>query len=473
MPCFLVGELYQKVNNPLPYGELFKSYCKIAPYYIKNEVLMRQICLLILLSALLYSEDIADNLYAKPKLTASQLSDKQTGSYFTGLPIINYDADKGLGYGARVYWHDNGDKEAPLFEYTPYKYEIYGQFLKTTNGWQYHVLHFDAPYIEGSLFRITSELLYEKNTQANYFGTTASSLGQLSDPNGVHYETAKEQQDALDAQGSRYYNRFLLEKPTGEVNLARDLFGGLVRFTIGVNFSYATVETYENSDANPEHNDESLLYNDNQAAPITGYKGGWDNALKLALVYDSRDFAPNPKNGNVFDLTVGLYGKALGSAYNHQRYNFSTRNFYTPDAADYLTLAFRWVYSVQVGDTPFYNKNTIGFADEFKFGLGGFRTLRGYQQDRFVADVKTVLNFEPRFSLYEAHTYGQSFEFIVVPFVDAGKVFDDVSDTDLSGYKYTYGAGMRIAWNQATIIMIDYGQSVEDSGLYINFGHIF
>ena len=84
-----------------------------------------------------------------------------------------------------------------------------------------------------------------------------------------------------------------------------------------------------------------------------------------------------------------------------------------------------------------------------------------------------LANVETRFNFYKTHTLGQTFDFMVAPFVDAGKVFDKVSDTDLSGYKYTYGAGLRIAWNQATIIMIDYGQSVEDSGLYINFGHIF
>jgi len=435
---------------------------------------MRYIYILSLFSAQLFSDDITEELYAKPKLTTQQLSNKQTGSYFTGLPLVNYDADKGLGYGARVYWHDNGERDDALFDYTPYKYEIYAQLFKTTNGWQYHFLHFDAPYVKGSLFRITGELLYEKNTQSNYFGTTAASLGELDAPGTTKtFTTADAQEQYLDDIGSRYYNRFLLEKPRAEINIAHDFFGGLVRLSAGLNISYANIKTYQNSDENPEYNNDSKLYLDNLTDPITGYDGGWDNGIKLAVVYDSRDFAPNPKNGNAFDFTVGLYGKALGSDYNHQRYNFSTRNFYTPAFADYLTLAFRWVYSVQSGDTPFYDKNTLSFADEFKFGLGGLRTLRGYQQDRFVADVKTVINFEPRFNFYEAHTHGQSFEFMAVPFVDAGKVFDNVSDTDLSGYKYTYGAGMRIAWNQATIIMIDYGQSVEDSGLYINFGHIF
>ena len=434
---------------------------------------MYKIYLFLLLPLFLLAENISDDLYAKPKLTSSQLAEKREGSYFTGLPILNYDADKGLGYGARVYWHDNGAKGSELFEYTPYKYEIYGQFLKSTNGWQYHILHFDAPYIGDSLFRITSELLYEKNTQANYFGTTSASLGKLHDASGTTYNTAQQQQEALDAQGNRYYNRFLLEKPRAEINLAHDFMGGLVRLTAGVNFSHAYIQTYENVTIGDTFSKENKLYNDSKDGALTGSKGGWDNGLKLAVVYDSRDFAPNPKNGNVFDLTVGLYGKALGSDYNHQRYNISTRNFYTPDFAEYLTLAFRWVYSVQSGATPFYNKNSIGFADEFKFGLGGLRTLRGYQQDRFVADVKTVINFEPRFSLYEAHTLGQSFEFIAVPFVDSGKVFDTVAQTDLKAYKYTVGAGLRIAWNQATVMMMDYGQSKEDSGLYINFGHIF
>ncbi len=434
---------------------------------------MFKIYLLLVLPLLLLAESISQDLYAKPKLTSSQLSEKREGSYFTGLPILNYDADKGMGYGARVYWHDNGSKTSELFEYTPYKYEIYGQFLKSTNGWQYHVLHFDAPYIGDSLFRITGEFLYEKNTQANYFGTTSDSLGHLDDATGTTYKTAQEQQEALDAQGNRYFNRFLLEKPRAEINLAHDFFGGLVRLTAGINFSHAYIQTYENTTISNTFSKENKLFNDSKDGTLIGSQGGWDNGLKLAVVYDSRDFAPNPKNGNVFDFTLGLYGKALGSDYNHQRYNFSTRNFYTPDAADFMTLAFRWVYSVQIGDTPFYSKNSIGFADEFKFGLGGLRTLRGYQQDRFVANVKTVVNFEPRFSFYEAHTYGQTFEFTAVPFVDAGKVFDDISETDLSDYKYTLGAGLRIGWNQATIIMIDYGQSVEDSGLYINFGHIF
>ncbi|HRI10867.1 MAG TPA: hypothetical protein PKW35_23775, partial [Nannocystaceae bacterium] len=65
------------------------------------------------------------------------------------------------------------------------------------------------------------------------------------------------------------------------------------------------------------------------------------------------------------------------------------------------------------------------------------------------------------------------FGFILVPFVDLGGTFDKVSDTRLGALKRSQGGALRIAWNQATIVMLDYGFSDEDSGLYINFNHIF
>lgn len=35
------------------------------------------------------------------------------------------------------------------------------------------------------------------------------------------------------------------------------------------------------------------------------------------------------------------------------------------------------------------------------------------------------------------------------------------------------GGALRISWNLATVITADYGVSPEDTGLYINFNHIF
>jgi hypothetical protein len=84
-----------------------------------------------------------------------------------------------------------------------------------------------------------------------------------------------------------------------------------------------------------------------------------------------------------------------------------------------------------------------------------------------------VTNFEVRWTFVKFRALKQGFALMVVPFLDVGRVFDDWRDTTLANWKRTQGAGLRIAWNEATIIMVDYGFSDEDDGLYINFNHIF
>ena len=39
------------------------------------------------------------------------------------------------------------------------------------------------------------------------------------------------------------------------------------------------------------------LFADHQAGKITGFNGGWDNALKIGLTFDTRDFEPDPASG--------------------------------------------------------------------------------------------------------------------------------------------------------------------------------
>jgi hypothetical protein len=54
-----------------------------------------------------------------------------------------------------------------------------------------------------------------------------------------------------------------------------------------------------------------------------------------------------------------------------------------------------------------------------------------------------------------------------------GRVFDRVSETSLKHWARGQGAAFRVAWNEATIISMDYGFSEEDTGLYVTFNHIF
>ena len=84
-----------------------------------------------------------------------------------------------------------------------------------------------------------------------------------------------------------------------------------------------------------------------------------------------------------------------------------------------------------------------------------------------------LTNYEIRWTFAHAHVAGQDLALIGVPFLDMGRVFDRISQTSVRGWARSQGLGLRVAWNQATVIMADYGFSTEDSGLDLNFNHIF
>jgi hypothetical protein len=87
--------------------------------------------------------------------------------------------------------------------------------------------------------------------------------------------------------------------------------------------------------------------------------------------------------------------------------------------------------------------------------------------------VSTLLNGEVRWTWGHAKVWGQKFAFFLVPFVEAGRVYDQLSELTYRDWKPAYGGAVRIAWNLATIISVDYGFSPEDNDFYVNFNHMF
>ena len=209
-------------------------------------------------------------------------------------------------------------------------------------------------------------------------------------------------------------------------------------------------------------------------AGILGCSGGFDNVIRLALSFDTRDFEPDPNDGVYAELSSEIATRALGSQYEYLRVLLSVRGFYSPipKVAD-LVLAVRGLYEVQTSGAPFFSHPWIPFIDDNHEGLGGLRTLRGYAQDRFIGAMIVLTNYELRWTFLRFEVLRQKIGLIAVPFLDMGRVFDTVQQTSFAGWKRSEGGGLRISWNEATIIMVDYGVSDEDSGLYVNFNHIF
>ena len=426
----------------------------------------------------------------KQQLREDDYLGKKQGGYFTGLPLANYDPNTRFGFGGRLYYYYNGHRDDPRFAYTPYLHRVILQTFVTTALAQDHLLDYDAPTFLGSLYRARATLEYEGANAWPYFGTGTRSLSPLSFPGapGATFSRLSDYDGAthrLQPNGSTYglFNAFGFERASLQLGLERLFFGGVLRPFVGVGLSYSKVHdstgrlvdaTTSNGDTVTAPEATSLLALDCAAGRIVGCGGGFDNVLRLAVSIDTRDFEPDPNSGVYAELSTEFGTKALGSQYGYQRAMLSVRGFVSPmPRVTDLVLATRALYEVQSQSTPFFSMGVLPFIDDNHAGLGGLRTLRGFQQNRFVGPIMVLTNYEIRWTFVRFHLFEQGFALMAVPFLDIGRVFDEVKQTTLRGWKRTQGGGLRLAWHEATIIMADFGVSEEGTGLYVNFNHIF
>ncbi len=347
---------------------------------------------------------------------------------------------------------------------------------------QFHWLDLDAPKFADSPYRIRSQLIFARARYSNYFGLGNSSLDALSFPGSAAYDNYADysaaQHEIVGGQTFARYDQYDLLKPSATANVERSFDDGRVRVQAGLGFSYTRIHDYtgETVDATGGEATEgqTRLAADCAAQAIVGCSGGRDHYLRLGIAYDTRDFEPDPNRGVFVDAALDVDTAALGSEYDYVRFLVAGRGYYSPipDHAD-LVLAMRVAFVWQSSGTPFFSMNSFPFTEDPRAGLGGHRTLRGYRQDRFVAPVMAVANQEVRWTFGRTTLWRQKLAFIAVPFLDVGRPFDGLADLSIRRWRPSYGGALRISWNLATVVTVDYGMSPEDSGLYINFNHIF
>ena len=395
---------------------------------------------------------------------------KVDGAFPDALPLIGYDTNLGFGLGVGAHYTINGSRADPLFAYTPYRHRLYVQAYVTTGGYQQHILSYEGFYIADTPYRIRAALTYERNTNANYFGNGTATLANLS-YHGTSYSTYDA---AANAAGPSYFH-FEYDKPQGQVVLERTFLGGRVRGLYGLNAQYVSITRY---DAAGSPAPTTKLGADCAAGLATGCGGGWNNTLRAGVSFDTRDFDPDPNSGVFVNSTGQWSAKGFGSSADYVRWTIAARGYLSPfPALADVVVAGRVLYSIQSAGVPFYSMDTLAMAGSVddatdQTGLGGERTLRGYRQDRFIGLVAANANLEVRWTFVRFPFLKQHFSLQIAPFVDTGRVFDRVG-LSFTDWKTDVGAGLRIGWNQSTIIMFDFGASSEDTGFFIDFGMPF
>jgi outer membrane protein assembly factor BamA len=365
---------------------------------------------------------------------------------------------------------------------------VFLQAFVSTRGLQFHWLDYDAPRVVGTPYRIRSQFIFGRNINANYFGLGNEALEPLSFPgSSAVYDSYADYTDAqrriLDGVAYGKYNQVELIRPVAMASVERLVANDRVRVLAGYGFTYAAIRDYTGKmiDAIDDGGADvrapsapTKLRQDCDAGKLVGCAGGREGFLRLGISFDTRDYEPDPNSGVFADLALDAATVALGSEYDYLRVLGAVRGYWSP--APHLTdlvLAARGLLQVQTAGTPFFSQDSLPFTEDFRNGLGGHRTLRGYHQNRFVGRTMSAFTAEARWTFTRFGVLGQKFALIAAPFFDIGRSFDHAGDLTVSDWRPSYGGALRISWNLATLVTIDYGRSAEDVGFYVNFGHIF
>jgi hypothetical protein len=431
------------------------------------------------------------------KMSDDDLLKKREGTFITGLPDFSSDPVTGFGFGVRsnVYW--NGERTNPLFAYTPYLAKLKANVAYYTSNARELILSLDIPYYKGTRWRFKIDFKAQQNPANLYFGITESTLGNLrlpSDENTTFptyaaFDRARKivrpgETGEADFVTDALSNRF--RETEYMLNLKADyaLGNGKWRIMSGYEIQHLSYKTFEGEEAeaiNPSTGEEtsapngfSLLQRDFDQGQISGLNGGWISILQTALIYDTRDFEPDPTKGYYFEIANEYSSKYIGSQYNFNKLFLQARAYHKLPFGKRTVLAGR----VGVGNIFGSNAPFFEFQDQWSpegsiNSLGGKQSLRGYRANRFLARSLWFTNVELRYRITEAKLGKQRFAFGVAPFFDAGTVRDDWRNLNFKNIRYSYGMGARIAWNQSTIISFDYGISKEDKLFYIGIGQAF
>ncbi len=136
-----------------------------------------------------------------------------------------------------------------------------------------------------------------------------------------------------------------------------------------------------------------------------------DASLRAGLVVDTRD--------NEIDPHAGVFAEALyATARRYVRSTAGVQAYAHP--FEKLVLAGRLLGERMSGSPSISVLQTIESSGRPYIGLGGYRSLRGYYDSRFIGPDKLLGGFELRYALLYAPTI---FELKLVGFYDAGRVF--------------------------------------------------
>ncbi|MFN6945197.1 MAG: Omp85 family outer membrane protein [Cytophagaceae bacterium] len=456
------------------------------------------------------------------RLQREDIINKKEGWYMTGLPELTIDPIRGFSVGGNAFLFNNRDRNDPFFYFTPYR-TMYSVALNVAqNGRVNGAFSLDMPFAFNSRWRLRGDFIYENDPNWQYFGLGRQTLRRLSYTDkqtgqfvdnarfNNYYSNLQRTRSGRGAQFGEDPNLIYTDAHYNELNYTefltaaaaeRTYFEGRLRVMLGYEMLITRINHYDFDvipDAvNPLTGEETealqgrtLITEDYEAKQrgdadsywlkhnIGGYHGGRIGLAQFGLMWDTRDLETDPSNGIFAEFANEVSAPFTGSQFNFTKHLLQGI-FYQrllPEKVSRMVLTGRFALGYIRGSSiPFTEVMDLWSASE-QGGihvLGGAYALRGYREARFVGRVTALANMELRTRFYQRRILNQHLAFYVVPFYDAGSIWDSFRHIEINNFRGNPGLGARIVWNQATILRFDYARSREDSQFFFVFGHTF
>lgn len=178
-------------------------------------------------------------------------------------------------------------------------------------------------------------------------------------------------------------------------------------------------------------------------------------SLGPRITRDSRDAVDYPREGSLFDLRAGFFGKDVGSALHYQTYNVSYSKYMS--VAPHQVLAVRGATCFTRGSTPFFDECLLSASEN----------LRGYRASRYRDDNMLASQAEYRWEAWNRLGF--------VAFAGAGEIGPKFQDFTTGNILPGGGAGVRyrITTESHVNLRFDYAWGKSSREAYFFIGEAF
>lgn len=469
------------------------------------------ICALLTSASLLAQE--SSNATAEPTDKSKKEIIKK-GLNFGPLPVVAFDADKGLQLGALLNIFDFGDGS----NYPNTRQSLYLEASFFTKGSQLFVISYDNKFLIPGVRWSTSAVLtnekamdfYGFNGYMSYYDHEKVKLGNDKDNKLNYIYTPKYRLNRInfnfktDFTGNIWNNKLFWEAGYHLNNIKA---GYDDRQALNLDKINKGKDDYKKF---PET--EPTLFDLYRRWGIISEDeawGGFSSALRLGLLLDTRDKEGAPSKGIWAEAHVTLAPDWLGTTHPYYRYSATFRHYVPIVKNDVLTFAYRLNYEGTFGNSaPYYMLPfiTVMGATYDRDGMGGYRTVRGIMRDRVQGLDMATYNVELRWRFVNFRKWNQNIAFGLNLFSDGTMVtrnydmsfrgaeehraeYDEyMAKSGLSKDRphITVGAGLRFIMNQNFIVAFEYGMPISkfssdkaikkqdgNGAFYINTGYLF